>query len=209
MIDFGELLGELNILPRKERPAPLAWPTYTRDTDGFTYLSQVKEACRRRPTTFALVEALEAVALTGVAAQEVLRLTQAKQPLPISVGVSFIHFGKGDSPAEPQEVRLRPHLAQEAAQKFAAAESRLYDRAEANEAVSFLHLSRQLFEKRLHLSGEYVNYEPRQLARGFRPLQEISEKLGIPPQVANGISWAVAGQVLGKGYQPQTMKAYR
>src|SRR3972149_785634 len=114
MIDFGELLGELNILPRKERLGPIAWPTYTRDTDGFAYLSQVKEVCRRYPTTFALVEALEAVALTGVAAQEVLRLTQTGQPLPITAGTYFIRLGKGDSPAEPQEVRLRPHLAQEA-----------------------------------------------------------------------------------------------
>jgi hypothetical protein len=100
-------------------------------------------------------------------------------------------------------------LAQEAAKKFASAESRLYGQAEANQAVSFLHFARQLLEKRLHSSGEYVNYEPRQLKQGFRPLQEISAKLGIPQEVANGISWAVAGQVLGKGYQPQTMKTYR
>jgi len=209
VINVSEFLNDLHILPKKERPKALAWPTYTRETGGDTYLRQVKEVCRRQPTTLALVEALEALALVGVAAKQVLRISRSKEPLPISVGTYFVHIGRGDSMAEDREIRLRSYLAQEAAKKMATAESRLYGRSETAEATSFLHLGQELLKHRLHPSGDYVNYQPEQLAEGFGVITKMGKHLGIPEEVAKGISWAVGEKVFGKDYQPQTVKAYR
>lgn len=209
MIDFGELLGELNILPKEEKLKPIAWPTYTRDTEGETYLRQIKEVCQHQPTILALAEALEALALVGVAADQVLRISQTREPFPISAGRYFIRIGRGDSMAEDREVRLQTYFARKATKKLATAENRLYGRTNTAQVVSSLHLGRELLEHRLHPSGSYVNYQPAPLLEGFRLISKTGENFGIPQDVARGISWAVGEQVFGKDYQPQTVKAYR